>query len=169
MTITRESLFTSMRTAIKTATGVPTCILADQNKDAPEGEYAAVEPFQLTSGNAQPTITQGSDDTQTIVGNVHVQCVVNFYRCNARERAGHLRYADKRSDVIWALYKDGITWQYVGPINNLSALQSSQVEQRSNVTIFLMFKEITLIGLNTILHAPLSVEYADGTIVYSET
>lgn len=168
MTMTRENIFSAIRIAIKTATGVPMCVMASPGSVAPSGEYAEVEPMQVVNGNAQPLVTQNAGDSQTIIGNVHVECNVNFYRGDARARAAQLRYAGHRNDVIWPLYNVGLHWQRVGPINNLSALQSSRVEQRANVTIYLMFKEIAVTNLNTVLYAPVDVEYSDGTIVYSE-
>ena len=172
--MTRLELFALMREIVMIATGVPEAILADDNHTAPGGEYASIEPFQLVNSYAKPYIrsaNSGSDDvSQTIEGNAIVECPINFYRGgDSRGRALALKNAPYRTDIMSKLFRAGVGWQSVGPVNNLSSLQSSRTEQRSNVSVFLMFKDVTTVTLNAILSAPIRVEYADGTVVYEES
>lgn len=171
--MTREELFDLLRPIILNVTGVPECILADPNAPSPQGEYASLESFQGVTERGQPYLRYANSGTQDVnvqvETNVTVEAVVNFYGgVNPRGRAMALRNAHKIPSNSIALLQAGVGWANTGPINNLSALQSSRVEQRAATSIFLHFTNITADSLNAILDAPIgTIEYADGTVVNS--
>lgn len=169
MNLTRETLFDALRTVVMTSTGVSECILDGQSGPAPDGDYATIGSFKTVTSLSQPSVSQ-TDTEQTLSSNMHVECSVNFYRGDAQTTASKLNTAGFRNDVIWPLFSLGIKWQKVGPVNDLSALQSSRTEQRAQISVYLMFIETTTVALNRILKAPIkSIEYANGTEVYQGT
>jgi hypothetical protein len=164
--MTRDELYSTLYTIVTNVTGVPNCIPADSNHQAPSGEYAAVEPFRSISRRYQGVTTRSTDTTETYEKDVIVESVINFYRGDdPYSRASSLIDCGWRSDVVWPLFKLDIEWSRESAVNNLNALQASQIEKRANISVFLKIKEITTIQLNSILHAPFSIEYEDGTTI----
>lgn len=144
--MTRLELFKLMRPIIMQATGVPMCILADQNEEAPTGEYCSVEPEASVTERGHShthrvgTETKGTVET-VIKTQIMTQVEINFYRGDARTRAKRLMNANKRPSISAMLHKGSIGWNRTGPINDLTALQSNQREQRAQVSIYIMYVE----------------------------
>lgn len=173
--MTRLELFQIMRDIVMTVTGIDEVILADDRGPSPQGEYASIEPFQSIKGRGQPYIrpaNSGSEDVdQSIETRVIVECPVNFYRGDdPRARAMQLINANKRSVIAMKLFQatPRVGWQNTGPVNNLSGLQSHRVEQRANISIFLMFTEIPTDTLNAICSSGIIIEDEQARIL-SET
>lgn len=172
--MTREQLFDILRPIIMTVTGVPECILADPNAPSPQGEYASVEPLLSIRQRGQANIIR--TDTAPVTSpigpvnnsNVDVRaqvianCSINFYRGDARYRASRLLQANKRPDISVILFQNKIGWNGAEPINDLTALQSNQREQRAQITIRLMYEIIDPVIINAIYSAQLIVENEKG-------
>lgn len=160
--MTDKEIFLILRPHILRVTGVPECILADPNAQAPTGEYASVRPRQGISERGQANIyTRDIPDNKVrteVRAQIVASCEVNFYRGRALERAEMLKQCHKRPDVAWDLYRHKIGWGGTEPVNNLTALQASNFEQRAQIVIKLWYEASNIDDVNNILSASTIVE-----------
>lgn len=145
--MTREELFDLVRPFVISLTGVSECILADQNGDSPDGEYAVVEPFTsiIERGQAQKHCTAVPADRQVEISirpNVIARCSIQFYRGDAQTRAVRIKGGIKRDDIVNTLRAAGVQWISTDAVNNLNGLQSDNVESRAEVMISLAYHQI---------------------------
>lgn len=172
--MTRDEVFDVVRPIILSVTGTPEVILADPNAPSPKGEYASVEPKQSLSQRGQANIYRSTSTAPLAVdvdvrAQVIVECSINFYRGNARDRAERLFQANKRPDISASLFKAGLGWNRENAINNLTSLQSNNFEQRAQLSIFLMYETTDPVVINSIESLSFEVQYEDGTVVASGT
>lgn len=172
--MTNEELFAKLRPIVLLATGVPECILADQStptgsKPSPTGAYASITPRQTVSERGQANISMRDVPGDKVEYDVRAQilcsCSVNFFRGQALMYAERLKQANKRPDVSALLFKAGIGWNMADAVNNLTALQSANFEQRAQITLRLMYEASSVVEVNNILEASLSVQYETGPII----
>lgn len=164
--MTRSNLFDILYPLIKTVTGLTQVILADEpGAPAPVGPYAAIEPFSgfTERGQAEQRHTlyqrNGYRDVQTtITRKIIVEVSCNFYRGDARYTAMKLKEMIKRPDVYQALMTANVGWQRTGPVNNLTALQNDVMEQRAQISLFLMFDEVDMMIVNGINSVPIAIQ-----------
>ncbi|PPC95719.1 MAG: hypothetical protein CTY32_08560 [Methylotenera sp.] len=160
--MTNEELFTVLRKIVMDVTGVPECILADQNKQAPKGAYASIKPRQSISERGQANIYTANVAGDKVRGDVRAQimctCSINFYRGNALELAERLKQCNKRYDVSIDLYKAKLGWNGTSNVNNLTALQANNQEQRAQIDIRLMYEASNISEVNNILSASIAIE-----------
>lgn len=166
--MTRQELFAKIRPIIVLATGVPECILADQRSlpggpaTSPKGPYATVEPRQTVSERGQANIYTRDIPGDLIEYDVRAQIMcsvsVNFFRGEALMYAERLKQANKRPDVSMLLYKARLGWNGTDPVNNLSGLQSANIEQRAQITLRLMYEAQSLAEVNNILSVTVTTE-----------
>jgi hypothetical protein len=171
--VTNDELFDILRPIIITVTGVPECILANPNNPSPAGEYASVQPMQAIASRGQPNQVRSTSaviDSVDIEIRRQVQCTVNvnFYRGDTRYRASLLDGCNKRPDISADLYSNKLGWRSIGPINNLTALQSDNYESRSQVNINLWYEQTDELIINSIESATVEVQYEDGTTIATE-
>ena len=172
--MTREQLFDVVRQIILTVTGIPECILADPNAPSPNGVYASVEPMLSLRQRGQANIYRtDSDPVSSPIGPVNnsivdvrtqviANCSINFYRGDARYNAGKLFQCNKRPDISMLLFKNGIGWNGTDQINDLTALQSEQYEQRSQITLRLMYELSDSVEINAIYSAQIIASNTDS-------
>lgn len=176
--MTNEEFFAKIKTIITLATGVPECILADQRSTkgdripAPSsGPYASVTPRQSVSERGQANIYATDIPDNKVQVEVRAQimcsCSVNFYRGDALLYAERLKQANKRPDVSMMLYKAGIGWNGTDAINNLTALQSGNFEQRAQITLRLMYESSSIAEVNNILQASVAMQNQNGEVLES--
>ena len=171
--MTEEELFDTLRPIILTVTGVPECILADPNARAPDGDYAAVRPKKAVGQRGQSNVKLVNkplspiDLDTSVKRQVVTEMSIQFYRGGALDYAPKLIDANKRSDISEILFKAKVGWRNVGPVNNLTALQSDSQEPRSQISIFLMYEETDEFSVNSIERVRVDTEYSDGTLVSS--
>ena len=176
----RLDIFTTMEQIVRTITDVPTVILADQldarNGDvpAPTGEYASIEPMMSITERGQANIHRATSLTPQSVdvdarAQIMVECSINFYRGNARDRAQRLLQANKRSDISAILFKAKLGWNRTNAINNLTALQANNHEQRAQLSIFLMYETTDPIVINSIESVDFSVENEKAEVLETGT
>ena len=163
----REQLFDAIRPIIMSVTGVPECILADPDAPAPQGLYASVQPKQTINQRGQANIKRtnvpfANSVNVDVRAQIIVNCSVNFYRNGAHDAASRILQANKRPDVSEALYRAGLGWNRAGPVNNLSALQSSNIEERAQVSIFLMYETTDPVVINSIESLQVIVQNESG-------
>lgn len=159
--MTNNDIFAALRSHILNVTGVSECILADPNGPSPDGPYASVRPRQSIRerGQANIVMTDGANDT--IVYEIRAQivatCEINFFRGEAMQYAEMLKECHKRPDVCWPLWQAGIGWGGTEPVNNLTALQASNFEQRAQIIVKLLYEAVNTVTVNNILHVPFTI------------
>ena len=167
--MTDEDLFKVLRPIIIKVSGVPQCILADQNQQAPNGPYATIRPRQSINERGQANIYDKDIPGDKVQGNAKAQvictCSIQFYRGDALMYAERLKQANKRYDVSIDLFKAKIGWNGTGPVNNLTALQSANQEQRSQIDIRLMYEVENISEVNAILSTGLIIENEKAVVI----
>jgi len=160
--MTNEQLFAILRPIVMRVTGVPECILADQNAASPGGEYASIRPRQTIDQRGQahliPTNTPGDLVQVDVRAQVIATATVNFYRGDAMARVERLKECNKRPDVSIDLFKAGVRWLGTSAANNLTALQSVNWEQRAQISVRLGYEVSSLSEVNNILSASVILE-----------
>lgn len=159
--MTNNDIFAALRPHILNVTGVSECILADPNGPSPDGPYASVRPRQSIRerGQANIIMTDGANDTivYEIRAQIVASCEINFFRGEAMQYAEMLKECHKRPDVCWPLWKAGIGWGGTEPVNNLTALQASNFEQRAQIIVKLLYEAVNTATVNNILHVPFTI------------
>lgn len=167
--MTSEDLFDILRPIILNVTGVPECILADPNAPSPSGPYAAVRPQQGIAERGQANIKRiaqpGALQTTEVRAQIVATCWVNFYRGDAMLFAQRLKQANKRPDVSIELLRNKLGWGGTDAINNLTALQSENFEERAQIAIRLWYETTDQATINSIERVQIGIEYEDGTLV----
>jgi len=164
--MTNEEIFAKLRPIVLAATGVPECILADQYSEgqvpSPQGAYATITPRQSVSERGQANVIQRNKVGDLVETEVRAQimasCSVQFYRGEALQYAERLKQANKLPSISIMLYKAGLGWNGTDAVNNLTALQSANFEQRAQITIRIMYESVLLDEINNILSASVIVE-----------
>ena len=170
--MTNEQIFAILRPIIMTVTGVPECILADPNAQAPAGPYASVRIRQAIRERGQANVTVSDlNVTREVRYDIRAQIIcdvnVEFWRGNAMEYAEKLKECHKRPDVPWILKRAKLGWGGSDAINNLTALQSANFEQRSQMTIKLFYEATTIVDVNRIEQVSVSVENEKAELLQS--
>lgn len=159
--MTNNDIFAALRPHILNVTGVSECILADPNGPSPDGAYASVRPRQSIRerGQANIIMTDGANDTivYEIRAQIVASCEINFFRGEAMQYAEMLKECHKRPDVCWPLWQKGIGWGGTEPVNNLTALQASNFEQRAQIIVKLLYEAVNTVTVNNILHVPFTI------------
>lgn len=159
--MTNNDIFAALRPHILNVTGVSECILADPNGPSPDGAYASVRPRQSIRerGQANIIMTDGANDTivYEIRAQIVASCEINFFRGEAMQYAEMLKECHKRPDVCWPLWQAGIGWGGTEPVNNLTALQASNFEQRAQIIVKLLYEAVNTVTVNNILHVPFTI------------
>lgn len=168
--MTDKELFAVLRPIIMSVTGVPECILADQNEKSPLGVYASIRPRQFVRERGQANIYRANtalvpspigpvNDLQVDV-RAQIMCDVSvqFYRGEAIAMAESLKQCNKRPSVSAALFKNKIGWNGTSSVNNLTSLQSNNWEQRSEITITVMYETSSKETMNAIYSAQVIVQ-----------
>jgi hypothetical protein len=167
--MTNEGLFAILRPIVMTVTGVPECILADQNVKAPSGAYATIRPRQAVTERGQANIYDEDIPDDKVLTNARAQviatCSINFYRGDAMMYAERLKQCNKRPDVSMTLFKAKLGWLGTDPVNNLTALQSANWEQRSNINVRIMYEVDNIAEINNILHFALELQNEKGQVL----
>lgn len=167
--MTNEQLFAILRPILMIVTGVPECILADQNAESPTGEYASIRPRQSVSERGQANVTTvdkvGDLVTTDVRSQIIASCSINFYRGDAMARAERLKQCHKRPDVSMSLFLAGVGWLDASTVNNLTALQSSNWEQRAQVTVRVMYEVSDVSDVNNILSTQVILENENAQVL----
>lgn len=164
--MTDEEIFQIMRVVVETVTGLPNnqVILADQNGAAGKikGPYASIRPRQSIRERGQANIYMKDAPDDRVSDEVRAQvictCSIQFYRGAAMQYAELLKQANKRFDVSMHLFKNKIGWNGTDAVNNLTALQSANQEQRAQINVRLMYEVRNISEVNNILSAGVIIE-----------
>lgn len=138
---------------------------------APNGPYATITPRQSVGERGQANITSRDIPGDLVQYDVRAQIMcavsVNFYRGEALMYAERLKQANKRPDVSMMLFKAKIGWNSTDAVNNLTSLQSANFEQRSQITLRLMYETLSQPEINNILSASVSLENEKAEVLQS--
>lgn len=170
--MTNLELFQLLRPIVMTVTGVPECIMADPNAQAPVGAYASVRVRQAIRERGQANVTISNlPVTRQVRYDVRAQIIcdvsVDFYRGTAMEYAEKLKECHKRPDVPWILMRAGVGWGGTEAVNNLTALQSGNMEQRAQITVRLYYEAVDIVDVNNIERVSATVENENGALLQS--
>lgn len=167
-------IFNTMRQVVELTTGLGYVIKADQNKPAPKGSYCSISLARAARQQGQAIIrhsTISSSQHDSLNEDVRAQGVLdvslNFYRKDAHKHARSVMQANKLSDIQALLFANGIGWKGGSFINDLSALQSGNIEERAQITISIMFEEAIDIEVNSIYGVGVTVSDESDNVLAS--
>ena len=180
--MTDEEIYDLVHTVINTVTGIATdhIIPADDNEESPDNAYASIKVGVRRGQRGQANITKSNTDlvsspigdvydvNHNIKAQINVDVSINFYRTNAIENALNLFQANKRPDISDLLFTANIGWKGTGAVNDLTALQSKEREERSQVTLTLLYEQEQSMVTNAIYGVPIIVEYEDGDVIITD-
>jgi hypothetical protein len=181
--MTDSELYDLMHSIIIAVTGLDgeKVIPADDNEQAPSGAYASIKVGASRGQRGQANISvTNTAPVSSPIGNVldteheikpqlTVDVSVNFYRDASLQNATLLFQANKRPDISALLFAAGVGWRNSLPINDLTALQSKEREERSQITITLLYEGSQKVITNAIYTVPVSIENEDGDTIQTET
>ena len=174
--MTDDEIYDVMHTIIGLVTGFANenIIPADDNGKASNGSYASIKVGSTRGQRGQANIKLSDTDLVTApIGQVRdvehdirpqvtAGVSVNFYRANALSNATLLLDANKRPDISQLLFESKIGWFGTDAINNLTALQSKEFEERSQITINIGYELSSKVITNAIYSAQVIVENEDS-------
>ncbi|MBR8654197.1 hypothetical protein KDH83_12925 [Achromobacter sp. Marseille-Q0513] len=172
--MTDKELYLLLRPGVSAASGVPLVIMAVQNAPAPKGAYASIHvrtniDQRGMAFNDRELLPDKETFRRIVRSQQEVTCTVEFYRQGAKRYAANLLQMDKREDIIWKLFKAGLSIMRTGPVLDLTALQSDQYEERARVEIVLRMEVSNAYGINRIMEVTGTVQNENGAPLQSAT
>lgn len=159
--MTDLELFDVLRKIVLAVTGVES-ILADQNQQAPKGEYASIRPRQSVRERGQANIIQTNVVNNRVKGEVRAQIIctasIQFWRGNALQSAEKMHQCNKRFDVNDLLLRNKLGWGGTDAVNNLTALQADNEEQRAQINVRLWYEARNESEVNAIIRADVIIQ-----------
>lgn len=161
--MTNYEIYTVMRQIVMKVTGLKQVYLADQAVQAPSGTYATIRVAQGVQPMALGTVRRTYDKekqtvTETVSCPVRYDIPVNFYRAGAMDYAPMLINCSRLSGVHALLLSKRLGWAGSDPVQNLTALQSSEQEERAVIVVHLVGEKKVSETVNTIEAARIIVE-----------
>ncbi len=161
--MTNYEIYTVMRQIVMKVTGLKQVYLADQAVQAPSGTYATIRVAQGVQPMALGTVRRTYDKekqtvTETVSCPVRYDIPVNFYRAGAMDYAPMLINCSRLSGVHALLLSKRLGWAGSDPVQNLTALQSSEQEERAVIVVHLVGEKKISEVVNTIEAARIIVE-----------
>lgn len=135
-----QAIFELVRTIIHQYDDNLVCIKADQNAPAPNGLYASIRVQHDTEDLGSPTKTQTITTegiTTEYIRQLKYQVNINFYRTGALDACNFLLNVHRLESVATQLLLHNVGWGGTSKAHNLSALQSTELEERANITLYL--------------------------------
>ena len=153
----------AVRAIVMKVSGLEQVYLADQANMAPSGAYATIRVSQSYSATAiGGTRSSYNKKDRTITTDVfcpvRYDIAVNFYRGTALDYAQSLINCSRLPSVHATLLKNKLGWAGNDPVQNLTALQSSQQEERAAIVLHLIGTKRLSETVNTIEAASVTVE-----------
>lgn len=183
LVVTDDIIYNTIHSIIALVTGLANdhIIPADDNYDAPNSSYASIKIGSNRSQRGQANITKSNtglvaspignvrDVNHDIKSQIVVDVDINFYRSGAIENASNLFQANKLPTVSDILFQANIGWSGTSAVNDLSVLQSKEQEERSQITITLLYEQVKSVTTNAIYEVTVVVENENGVTIQSET
>lgn len=170
--MTNNDLFQILRPVIQQLTGLGggNVLLADQNALAPKGPYCTIRPRQSVRQRGQANLSVRTlgplrDVETTVKRQVVCSCSIQFFRGEARQFAELVAEMNKLPSVQMTLLRAKVGWGGASAVNDLTALQAANWEQRAQVTVDLWYETTSVDVVNAILSAEVRVENEKGRVL----
>ncbi len=181
--MTDSAIYDVMHSIITIVTGLSNgqVIPADDNEYSPSNAYAAIKVGSSRGQRGQANITKSNtglvsspigqvrDVNHDIKSQLTVDVTINFFRGNALENAVFLFQANKRPDISALLFAANIGWKGSGTVNDLTALQSKEREQRAQITITFLYEQPQSVVTNAIYGVQVIAENEAGNQIQTDT
>jgi len=181
--MTDEELYDLVHTIIATVTGLANdhIIPADDNEESPDNAYASIKIGASRGQRGQANITKSNtalvtspigqvrDVNHEVKAQLTVDVAINFYRDNAIEKAVSLFQANKLPNISDLLFAANVGWKGASAINDLTALQSKEREERSQITLILLYEQTQSVVTNAIYSVQVVDENENGYTIQTET
>lgn len=167
--MTDNDLYDLMRSIVSAVTGISDIIPGDDNEESPSGPYASIKIGSARGRRGQANIsTANVGPVASVIGEVFdvehdikpqltVDVSVNFYRADALENASLLIECNKRPDVSGLLFTAAVGWRGTTNPNDLTAIQSKEREERSQITVTLLYEGSQKVITNAIYEVPIDI------------
>lgn len=161
--MTNLEVYKAVRSIVMKVSGLDRVYLADQADMAPSGAYATIrvsQSFRATAiGGVSSKYNKAARTLTTdVFCPVLYDIAVNFYRGTALDCAQTLINCSRLPSVHEVLLRNKLGWAGNNPVQNLTALQSSQQEERAVIVIHLVGEKRLSETVNTIEAASVVVE-----------
>lgn len=170
--MTNNDLFQILRPVIQQLTGLGSgnVLLADQNALAPKGPYCTIRPRQSVRQRGQANISVRRlgplhDVETTVKRQIVCSCSIQFFRGEARQFAELVAEMNKLPTVQMAFLRAEVGWGGASAVNDLTALQAANWEQRAQVTVDLWYETTSVDVVNAILSAEVQVQNENGQVL----
>lgn len=181
--MTDNELYDLVHTVIATVTGLAGdhIIPADDNEESPDNAYASIKIGSSRGQRGQANITKSNtalvaspigqvrDVNHEVKAQLTVDVIINFYRDNAIEKAVNLFQANKLPNISDLLFAANVGWKGASAINDLTALQSKEREERSQITLTLLYEQTQSVVTNAIYSVEVIAENENGDTIQTET
>ena len=181
--MTDDDLYDLVHSIVTAVTGLANdhVIPADDNEESPDNSYASIKIGSSRGQRGQANISKSNtalvaspigqvrDVNHDIKAQITVDVSINFYRGNALENAVNMFQANKLPNISALLFAANVGWRNANPINDLTALQSREQEERSQITITLMYEQIQSVITNAIYQVEIIAENENGDTLQTET
>lgn len=161
--MTNREVYKAVRAIVMKVTGLSRVYLADQPEMAPSGDYATIrvaQGYQPTAVGGTKTTYNKADRSVTteVFCPVRYDVHVNFYRGTAMDYAQSLVNCSRLPSVHETLLRNKLGWGGTDPVQNLTALQSAQQEERAVIVIHLIGEKRLTETVNSIEATSITVE-----------
>lgn len=169
--MTEDDIYKVVSQIVRTVTGVKTCVRANDVAEAPSGDYCSILVSQSIDPTAKgekrrKTSADGLSITTSVVIPVVYRITCNFYRTGALAQATKLIHCFRLPTINNALFLAGLGWLGSDPVQNLTDLQSGQMEERAAIVIRLVGEIEQSDTVNTILEVPIRVIDESDRLLY---
>lgn len=174
--MTNLEIYKIVREIVLQVTGVPNVIRSNPNAPSPDGEYCAISVTQTTRQRSEPAVRMKNIPQaggyigvrHELVANCETDVSINFYRGNAHEYARKMFGANKLPSISELLYRKEVRWLKSSAVNNLNALQSENWESRAQLSVTMMYKEISFEDTNAIYKVPIQIQDENGDVIVED-
>lgn len=162
---------------VRDASGVPLAILANQGGPRPEGLYATYNPMPIRAyghprrlRNEAPAVEpvpdfEWTDFEEVTISNLELLLSLNFFNDGSKMSATRMLDCYFRQPIGEYLYLNGISCREIGPVRNLTGLESAEIQSRHQVDVH-MFVELSI--TDTVLRAAgfnVKIEDENGNVL----
>ena len=155
-------LFRVLRPIVMRVTGVPECIMADPNAQAPTGSYCAIRTHSHVRKWSEGVQVHKVTDRRTIETTIRQQLVdeatIEFYRDGAIDYAQKLFDARSLPSVTDDLMRHKVGVSEVQPVQNLTTLFNGKQEERASIAFTLFYEHLIHDEVNTIEQVGVVIE-----------
>lgn len=143
-------LLPAVQRIISAASGVPlrNVILADQNRQQPQGLYATYKVYPVravgmprTQRTMIPAIGEApvghQDFRELVISDFEIMVSCNFLNEGAQDAAFRMHHGSSRIPVADELYGSGIGWRYCSDIRDLTDLAQGGLQPRYQTDLHL--------------------------------